>query len=447
MNRLTVSSALILIVFCGGFGHSQEKNPLLLSQVKQPQKPDTTKAKTEKSVPKVDNSKPAAQSSQNLDLRTKSADGSNWLTRDEIAAGWIRLFDGQTLFGWKPNNKLGWFVKNGVITAESSDPANQGLLVSTTRFADFELRCDFRVEKGGNSGIFLRTPMNPTNPAVDCYELNMCDSRPSFATASLVGRANPTKMVLGDGDWHSFHVRVEGPQIVVKFDGEQVLEYSDNTSNPLTTGHIGLQMNGGKIEFRNVYLRPLGSKPLFDGKTLAGWHEVPGSKSKFVVKDGTIHVTNGRGFLETDAKAGNFVLQFDAITNGDKLNSGIFFRAMKGTEEAPSHGYEFQIHNGFKNGDRSKPDDHGTGAIFKRVSARSVVSDDRSWLTGTLVADGTHISTWVDGTQVVDWTDERPEHENPREGRRVAAGHISLQGHDPTTDLAFRNLRLVETPK
>ena len=46
-----------------------------------------------------------------------------------------------------------------------------------------------------------------------------------------------------------------------------------------------------------------------------------------------------------------------------------------------------------------------------------------------------------------DWTDERPENENPREGRRVAAGHLSLQGHDPTTDLAFRNLRLVETPK
>ena len=447
MNRLTVSSVLFLILFCGDIGHSQEKNSLLLSQAKQPQKPDTTKTKAEKSVSKVENSKTGGQSSQNLDFRTRPADGSNWLTRDETSAGWIRLFDGQTLFGWKPNNKLGWSVKNGVITAESTDPANQGLLVSTTRFADYELRCDYRLAKGGNSGIFLRTPMNPTNPAVDCYELNMCDTRPSFATASLVGRANPTKTVLGDGDWHSYHVRVEGPRVLVKFDGEQVLEYSDTTPNPLTTGHIGLQMNGGKIEFRNVFLRPLGSQPLFDGKTLVGWHEVPGSKSKFVVKDGTIHVTNGRGFLETDAKAGNFVLQFDAITNGDKLNSGIFFRAMKGTEEAPSHGYEFQIHNGFKNGDRSKPDDHGTGAIFKRVLARTVVSDDRSWLTGTLVADGTHISTWVDGTQVVDWTDERPEHENPREGRRVAAGHISLQGHDPTTDLAFRNLRLVETPK
>ena len=137
----------------------------------------------------------------------------------------------------------------------------------------------------------------------------------------------------------------------------------------------------------------------------------------------------------------------EAITNGDKLNSGIFFRAMPGTEKAPSNGYEFQIQSGFKNGDRTQPDDHGTGAIFKRASARRVISSDRKWFTAMLVADGPHITTWIDGVQVVDWTDERPAHENPREGLRLEAGHFSLQGHDPTTDLAFRNLRLVKTPE
>ena len=288
--------------------------------------------------------------------------------------------------------------------------------------------------------------MIPTDPAVDCFELNMCDTHPDFQTASLVKRVNPEK-VHGDGDWHTFHVRVDGPKIVVKFDGKEVLDYTDSTDKPLTTGHIGLQMNGGKIEFRNVYLKPLGTKPLFDGETLNGWRDVPGSKSQFEVKDGTIHVTNGRGFLETEATAGNFVFQFEAITNGDKLNSGIFFRAMPGTENAPSNGYEFQIQNGFKDGDRTRPDDHGTGAIFNRVAARRVVSNDHQWLTGTMIADGPHISTWIDGIQVVDWTDERKVNDNPREGLRVAPGHFSLQGHDPTTDLAFRNLRVVETPQ
>jgi hypothetical protein len=401
----------------------------------------TAKAKVQ---PKPASPKPVTESAP---LEQKPANGLNWLTREEITDGWIRLFDGHTLFGWKSNGKLTWSVKDGVITADSADAANQGLLVTTTRFANYELRCDYRVEKGGNSGIFLRTVTNPTNPAVDCYELNMCDSKPNFATASLVGRVNPTRKILGDGDWHTFHVRLEGPRVTAKFDGEEVLEYIDATDKPLTTGFIGLQMNGGKIEFRNVYLRPFGEKPLFDGETLKGWHEVPGSESKFTVKDKTIDVKNGRGFLETDLTAANFVLQFDAITNGDSLNSGIFFRALKGTKENPSHGYEFQIHNGAKNSDRTQPIDHGTGAIFRRIPARRVVTNDRQWFTGTLIADGPKISTWVDGIQVVDWTDERPDNENPREGRKLSAGHISLQGHDPTTDLAFRNLRLVETPQ
>ncbi|HEY4262375.1 MAG TPA: family 16 glycoside hydrolase, partial [Schlesneria sp.] len=306
----------------------------------------------------------ASKDSATPALEEPTADGHNWLKREELEQGWVRLFDGQTLFGWIANSDLNWAVKDGVISADTGKP---GLLCTTTRFADYELRCDYKVAADGNSGIFLRTPFDPKDPAVDCYELNMCDTHPAFGTASLVKRAKPEPAVMGDGEWHSFHVRIDGPKIVVTFDGKQVLEYTDATEKPLTTGHIGLQMNGGKIEFRNVYLKPLGTQPLFDGESLKGWREVAGSKSQFSVKDGTIHVKDGRGFLETERTAENFVLQFEAITNGDKLNSGIFFRAMPGTEKAPSNGYEFQIQSGFKNGDRTQPDDHGTGAIFKRV--------------------------------------------------------------------------------
>ena len=76
-----------------------------------------------------------------------------------------------------------------------------------------------------------------------------------------------------------------------------------------------------------------------------------------------------------------------------------------------------------------------------------MIADDRKWFSATLVADGPHFTSWIDGVQVVDWTDERPDNENPRQGRRLEAGHFSLQGHDPTTDLAFRNLKLSKTPE
>ena len=62
------------------------------------------------------------------------------------------------------------------------------------------------------------------------------------------------------------------------------------------------------------------------------------------------------------------------------------------------------------------------------------------------VANGDHFATWVNGLQAVDWTDHRPETENARQGKYLKKGPISLQGHDPTTDLLFRNIRVAELP-
>ncbi|MGH7202193.1 MAG: 3-keto-disaccharide hydrolase, partial [Planctomycetaceae bacterium] len=171
------------------------------------------------------------------------------LPREEFEAGWIQLFDGQTLFGWKANSETGWQVKDGVITAAAAEP--MGLLVTTSPFADYEFRCEYRLEEGGNSGVFLRTPIEPQDPATDCYELNMCDSHPAFPTGSLVGRRK-VEGVDGEGEWHAWHVTVEGPRVTAKLDGQTVLDFTDESENPLQVGRIGLQKNEGRIEFRNV---------------------------------------------------------------------------------------------------------------------------------------------------------------------------------------------------
>lgn len=56
------------------------------------------------------------------------------------------------------------------------------------------------------------------------------------------------------------------------------------------------------------------------------------------------------------------------------------------------------------------------------------------------------MAVWVNGYQVSDWTDTRGPNANPRQGLRREAGTLIIQGHDPTTDLSFRNLRAAETP-
>jgi hypothetical protein len=368
------------------------------------------------------------------------------LSAAQVRDGWINLFDGTSLFGWKSNNDgVNWSVHDGTITADSGP---QGLLLTTVPWADYELHCEFRMAASGNSGIFLRTLEQPKEVTADCYELNIVDEHPSgFLTGSFVGRQKTAEPIKGSGGWKSFDVRCEGNKFTVDLDGKQVLEFTDESPAARKTGYVGLQKNAGKIEFRNVRLRPLRTEALFTGKDLSGWRVVPGSKADFRVHHEMIQCVGGAGFLETERTFGDFVLQLEAMTGGPSTNSGFFFRTEPGTEKEPSNGYEVQIDDSIKDRDRTKPANSGTGAIFRRAEARVVASEPQTLSAITLVASGAHFATWVNGYPVVDWADDRPADPNPRKGSRLEAGHISLQGHDPTTQAWFRNIRVAPSPQ
>jgi len=363
----------------------------------------------------------------------------NQLTQEQIEGGWISLFDGETLFGWQPTSEVDWQVADGEIRATQGP---MGLLATTTQFADYELHVEFKAGAESNSGVFLHTSLNPTDAAKDCYELNIAPASNKFPTGSFVDRKKGGSVV-PDGQWHSYDVTVVRDTIQVLLDGKAVIEYVD--PQPLLRGHIGLQLNQGPISFRNIRLKPLGSKSIFNGRDLEGWNTDLAEKSRFGVSSaGELRVINGKGQIESDGRYGNFILQLECYVAGDALNSGIFFRCIPGDMMM---GYESQIHNGMKAGDPTQPADCGTGGIFRRQNARRIVARDHEWFSKTLIADGPHIAVWVNGTQVSDWTDERKPHENPRKGLRLEPGTLAIQGHDPTTDLRFRNFRIVELPE
>ncbi len=369
-----------------------------------------------------------------------SAAEANTLTAEELADGWVLLFDGESTFGWRAANDVNWKVADGTIVATEGE---NGLLHTTSQFGNYQLKVDFRSAKGTNSGVFLRTPKVATDVEKKCYELNIADAGTNpFPTGSFVQRLK-AEGATDSEDWQTFDVTADGGHFVVKLDGKVVLDYTD--PKPLGRGYIGLQFNTGKIEFRNVKLKPLGTKSLFNGKDLAGWKTFPEMASVFSVTDeGSLNVKNGKGMLESEGQYEDFTLQLECFVNGKKLNSGIFFRCIPGDT---MNGYECQIQNGFKDDDRTKPDDCGTGGFFRRQNARKVVADDFTWFNMTLHADDKHMAAWVNGYQVSDWSDTRKPDPNPRRGLRLEAGTLQIQGHDPTTDLSFRNLRIAETPK
>ena len=391
----------------------------------------------------------------------------NVLTEQQAADGWISLFDGKTLYGWEPTSDADWKVERDAIRVGKGQG---GFLMTTSDFADYELHVEFQCPDTTNSGIFLRTPLKPTDPASDCFELNIAPKENPFPTGSLVSRkkweagalaanlstpppligstskpggAAGSRVIDANFGWHAFDARLMGSKITIWLDGKQLYAFED--SGRLARGRIALQYREGPVSFRNIRLRPVGLKSMLNGKDLAGWSASRAEASKFELNSGgELVVTGGRGQLETEAKYGDFIMQWDTFVDGDGLNSGVFFRSIPGDF---LNGYECQISNAVVDNDPTKPQDAGTGAIYRRTIARRVVAKDRQWFTTTLVATGPHIAVWVSGQQVTDWTDDRPPHENPRNGLRLAPGTIALQGHDPTTNLRFKNLKIAELPE
>ena len=363
-----------------------------------------------------------------------SRDGWSLLSDEELSEGWIALFDGTTLFGWEQNGEGGWRIASGSIVA---DEGGIGFLYTTTTFSDYVLRVDFRCEAETNSGVFLQMPPSPQDPASDCYEVNIAPDQNPFPTGSLVGRKKVAAVSTQPG-WNTYEIRALAGDITIKLNGQSIVDYHD--AQPIHRGHIGLQHNLGRVEFRNVMLKPLATNEIFNGRDLTGWRVKPGLASEFTVtRAGDLGVKNGKGQIETVDTYGDFVLQLECKTMSPNQNSGVFFRCIPGELWM---GYESQIHNGFSENDRSKPSNGGTGGIFRRQDARRVVTSDGQWFAKTIVADGPHMAVWVNGYQVSNWTDTRQPHENPRQGLRTKAGTIILQGHDPTTDLLFRSFRI-----
>jgi Domain of Unknown Function (DUF1080) len=362
---------------------------------------------------------------------------SNLLTPKEAAEGWLLLFDGETPFGWTASVANKMTAKDGALRFDGDCTMR-----TTTAFCEYalEFQCrtagakahdDVRMSFGGAS-VKMAVP-NDKNPAWRRAKLMVAGKRFKFSMAGPPGGFPVT-----DG------------------------ELAATVASP-----ISFAVGGGvHLELRDVVLLPLGHKPLFNGKNLEGWKEFTGKNyaSKFTVNDKLeLNVKNGPGDLQTVGQFGDFILQLDCVSKGPHLNSGIFFRCRAGEYQ---NGYEAQIHNKWgepkpyvvevrdptsnelidKQKVMSNAVDWGTGAIYRRVPARKDVAKDGEWFTMTIAAQGHHIATWVNGLQVVDWDDFRPPNSNPRNGFRAEPGHISIQGHDPTTDLSFRNLRIAEYP-
>ncbi|GIW99543.1 MAG: glycosyl hydrolase [Pirellulaceae bacterium] len=367
------------------------------------------------------------------------------LVEDELQEGWIRLFDGQTGMGWNVVGDANWSIPEpGILRVDAGE---RGFLCTDLEWRDYELRVDFRADPSTNSGIFLRTTPRPGDLTTECLELNIAPADNPFPTGSFVHRKRLEPEQLGPFDptqWHTFLIRVIDRHVEVDLDGRRIM---DLDRIPVArSGHICLQHNEGRVEFRHLQIRPLGLDALAtDDGWEADWEKTvrEGAQMEVTGSDRGLHIVGGLGQLQSRQSFGDFILQASYQLARPQVNSGIFFRCIP---DSMLDGYECQVNHATVDGDPLRPADGGAGAIFRRQNARIVIGDGTRPTYLTLVAQGPKMSTWVNGIQVVQFTDQRPAHENPRRGLRLDPGPISLQGHDPTTDVLYRFIRVADTP-
>jgi hypothetical protein len=180
----------------------------------------------------------------------------NRLTSAEEQAGWVLLFDGESLAGWTPRDSARWAVVDGAIAYQPD--TGPGFLCTKKSYGDFELKVDFWVDEVANSGVFLRCPATGPIFATNAYEVNIYDPHPKWPTGSINEVARREGEVRSVGRWNSYHLTAQGNHLVVRLNGRVVVDtYHDREE----FGPIGLQQfqGQGMVKFRNIKLKPLRS--------------------------------------------------------------------------------------------------------------------------------------------------------------------------------------------
>lgn len=211
----------------------------------------------------------------------------NTLTAEEKAAGWRLLFDGTTFAGWRGYMKpdalgMRWVIEDGCMGLPARDGADthgERDLITTDTFGDFDLRFQWKVEAGSNSGV--KYFVNEDHPEAIGHEYQIIDDlrhpdakvSTERQTASFYdvrsATSHPTRQV---GEWNDSRILVHGDHVEHWLNGQKVLEYELGTPETLAAvqdskfrdvagfgtkkrGHILLQDHGDAVCYRSIRIK------------------------------------------------------------------------------------------------------------------------------------------------------------------------------------------------
>lgn len=196
--------------------------------------------------------------------------------------GWVDLFDGATLDGWRGYQHEGippgWRVENGEIHFADG----KGDIMTAASYADFELELEWKVAEGGNSGVFYLATLGHDAIYMGAPEMQVLDDAKHYDGGNPLTSAGaayglfpaPRGVVKPAGTWNVARVKVLGNDVEHWLNGEKIVSYTLGSAEwrervkhskfndwPMygmaRRGHIGLQDHGDPVWYRNLRIRSL----------------------------------------------------------------------------------------------------------------------------------------------------------------------------------------------
>jgi hypothetical protein len=385
----------------------------------------------------------------------------------------LPLFDGKTLDGWEVRGGFAkYHVEDGAIVGTTVEGSSNTFLCTKQEYGDFSLEFEVKVDPPLNSGVQIRSHTYDKDTTVAVWRNGVHQSQEHKAgevygyqveiasgtqSGSIWDEArrdmwlydggqdpNASK-AFKDGQWNTFRIYCSGDLIRTSVNGMPCAEMRD----PLDQrGFIALQVHSyegaqpAQVRWRDIRIvdldRHMGLhqvwRPLFDGKTLNGWHTIPGGN--WEVRDGVLIGTNTssdqrHGLLVSDETFKDFTVQlkFKAV----KGNSGLYFRAVEVNDVVGVNGLQAEI-----DASRDVGGLYETGgrAWVVQPSEQDVATwfEPGQWNTMTVSAYGKWIVVHVNGHKTAEVRDDA--------GR--LDGRLALQLHGgQDMEVRFKDIQML----
>ena len=192
------------------------------------------------------------------------------LTEQMRRDGWVSIFNGTNLEGWRSNETYeGFRVEDGMIVAFG--PRNH--LFFMEQFRNFELKLDVTINNDGNSGVFVKSQWQESAWPTTGFEVQINNSHGDpRKTGSLWSFIDILEAPHGDDEWFTMHIISRGRELEVRINDKSLYRFicqregqplpeviTDRNRRISQSGYIALQAHheGSIAKFRNIFVRRL----------------------------------------------------------------------------------------------------------------------------------------------------------------------------------------------